>query len=340
MEQRTALDKQGYIQRNLLDKKDFSLKRFFLQWEWMLVIILIAVMMINASLSPYFLNYASLRDGTMIFMDKAYIVFPMAMIMILRDIDISVGSTVALSSVVMATMYNSLGVPMELAVVICLAVGALCGFINGLLIVKFKELSAVIVTLGTMILYRGIAYVILEDQASGNFPEWFGFFGWGYVFGIPFILILFIIMAILFGFLLHKTTFGREVFAMGKNPTASRFSGVKVDKIKIIVFTLAGLMAGLTALFLASRMGSTRPNVATMYELDVIAMAALGGVSTAGGKGRIIGTVIAVFIIGYLQYGLGLINIPAQTLLIIVGVLLILAVAVPKIKLPAFIKRK
>jgi rhamnose transport system permease protein len=240
MEQRTALDKQGYIQLNLLDKKDFSLKGFFLQWEWMLVIILIAVMMINASLSPYFLNYASLRDGTMIFMDKAYIVFPMAMIMILRDIDISVGSTVALSSVVMATMYNSLGVPMELAVLICLAVGALCGFINGLLIVKFKELSAVIVTLGTMILYRGIAYVILEDQAAGNFPEWFGFFGWGYVFGIPFILILFIIMAILFGFLLHKTTFGREVFAMGKNPTASRFSGVKVDKIKIIVSLLPG----------------------------------------------------------------------------------------------------
>lgn len=200
MEQRTSLDNQGYIQRNLLDKKDFSLKGFFLQWEWMLVIILIAVMIINANLSPYYLNYASLRDGTMIFLDKAYIVFPMAMIMILRDIDISVGSTVALSSVVMATMYNSLGVPMELAIVICLAVGALCGLINGLLIVMFKELSAVIVTLGTMILYRGIAYVILEDQSAGNFPEWFGFFGWGYVFGIPFILILFVIMAIVFWF--------------------------------------------------------------------------------------------------------------------------------------------
>ncbi|MCM3443636.1 ABC transporter permease [Metabacillus halosaccharovorans] len=340
MEQRTLLDKQGYIHRDLLDKKEFSLKRFFLQWEWMLVFILIVVMVINSNLSPYFLNYASLRDGTMIFLDKAFIVFPMAMIMILRDIDISVGSTVALSSVVMATMYNSLGVPMELAIVICLAVGALCGLINGLLIVKFKELSAVIVTLGTMILYRGIAYVILEDQSSGSFPEWFGFFGWGYVFGIPFILILFIGMAIVFGLLLHKTTFGRQVFAMGKNPTASRFSGVKVDRIKIIVFTLAGLMAGLTALFLSSRMGSTRPNVANMYELDVIAMAALGGISTAGGKGKIIGTVIAVFIIGYLQYGLGLINIPAQTLLIVVGALLILAVAVPKVKLPSFLKRK
>jgi rhamnose transport system permease protein len=339
MEQRTMLDKQGYLHRDILAKKEFSLKRFFLQWEWMLVIILGIVLIINANLSPYFLNYASLRDGTMTFLDKAYIVFPMAMIMILRDIDISVGSTIALSSVVMATTYNNLGVPMELAIVICLAVGALCGLINGLLIVKFKELSAVIVTLGTMILYRGIAYIVLEDQSSGNFPDWFGFFGWGYIYGIPFILILFVIVAIIFGFLLHKTTFGRQVFAIGKNPTASRFSGVKVDKVKIIVFTLAGLMAGLTALFLASRMGSTRPNVANMYELDVISMAALGGVSTAGGKGKIIGTVIAVFIIGYLQYGLGLINIPSQTLLIVVGVLLILAVAVPKIKLPTFRKK-
>jgi rhamnose transport system permease protein len=340
MEPRTILDHQGYIKRDILDKKDFSLKGFFLQWEWMLVIILVAVFLINSFLSPYFFNYPSLRDGTMTFLDKAFIVFPMAMVMILRDIDISVGSTVALSSVVMATAYNSLGVPMEMAVVLCLAVGALCGLINGILIVKFKELSAVIVTLGTMILYRGIAYVILEDQSSGNFPEWFGFFGWGYVFGIPFILILFVVFAIVFGIVLHKTTFGRQIFAIGKNPTASRFSGVKVDKIKIIVFTLAGVMAGLTALFLASRMGSTRPNVANMYELDVIAMAALGGISTAGGKGKIIGTFIAVFIVGYLQYGLGLINIPAQTLLIVVGALLIFAVAVPKIKLPKLVKKK
>lgn len=336
---KTTTSQQEYIPRTLLDKKSFSFKNFFLQWEWMLILILLAVFLINSNLSPYFFNYSSLRDGTMIFLDKAFIVFPMALVMILRDIDISVGSTVALSSVVMATSYNMLGLPMEVAIVICLAVGALCGLINGLLIVKFKELSAVIVTLSTMILYRGIAYVILEDQASGKFPEWFGFFGWGYVFGIPFILILFVIIAIAFGLLLHKTTFGREVYAMGKNPTASRFSGVKVDKIKIIVFTLAGLMAGLTAIFLTSRMGSARPNIATMYELDVIAMAALGGISTAGGKGRILGTVIAIFIIGYLQYGLGLINIPAQTLLIVIGILLILAVSVPKIKVPTFLSK-
>ncbi|MGM0922974.1 MAG: ABC transporter permease [Bacillota bacterium] len=330
MEHRNAAPEQ-YTKRTIVNSKPFSAKSFFLQWEWMLVLILLIVMMINTNLSPYFLSAESLRDGTMVFLDKAFIVFPMALVMILRDIDISVGSTVALSSVVMATLYSQLAVPMEAAIVICLLVGALCGLINGLLIVKFKELSAVIITLGTMILYRGIAYIILENQAAGNFPEWFKILGWGYMNGIPLILIFFIITAVLYTLLLHKTTFGRQIYAIGKNPTASRFSGIQIDKIKIIVFTLTGLMAAVTALFLVSRMGSTRPNVAMMYELDIIAMAALGGISTAGGKGRMIGTVIATFIIGYLQYGLGLINISSQTLLIIIGILLIFAVAVPKI---------
>jgi rhamnose transport system permease protein len=261
----------------------------------------------------------------------------MVLIMILRDIDISVASIVALSSVVMAHLYT-LGVPMEIAVLICLAVGAVCGLINGLLIVKFKELSAVIVTLATMIIYRGIAYIILEDQSAGSFPEWFGFLGWGYVYGIPFILIAFVVLAVIFGLLLHKTTFGRRVYAIGNNPTASRFSGVQVDKIKII--TLAGIMAAITALFLTSRMGSTRPNVALGYELDVIAMVVLGGISTAGGKGKMLGAIIAIFLIGYLRYGLGLINIPAQVLMIIIGLLLIIAVMVPNLKPKAKAKTK
>lgn len=323
---------ETYVHRKLEAHKPFSTKQFFLQWEWLLVLILIGVMALNTLLSPYFLNVTSLRDATMIFLDKSFIVFPMAFIMIMREIDISVGSTVALSSVVMATAYNVLGMPMEVAVIMCLLVGALCGLLNGLLITKFPELSAVIVTLATMILYRGIAYIILEDQASGNFPEWFGFFGWGYIFGVPFILIVFVIIAILFGLLLHKTSFGRRVFAIGHNDVASKFSGVNVNRTKLIVYTLAGVMAALTAVFLASRMGSTRPNIANGYELDVIAMAALGGISTAGGKGRLIGTVIAIFIIGYLQYGLGLINIPSQTLMIIIGALLLFAVIVPKVK--------
>lgn len=319
-------------QRRIIAKQDFTLKGFFFQWEWMLILIFIIVNIINANLSPYYLNFENLRDATMTFLDKAFIVLPMAFILILGEIDISVGSIVALTSVIMATLYNA-GVPMELAIMIALAAGTLCGFINGLLIIKFKELSAVIVTLSTMIIYRGIAYIILEDQSAGKFPDWYSFLGWGYIGNVPFILIVFTVFSIIFGLLLHKTTFGKHIYAIGSNSTASRYSGVQVDKIRVIVFTLAGLMAAITALFLTSRMGSTRPNVAYGYELDVIAMAVLGGISTAGGKGRIIGTILAIFLIGYLQYGLGLINVPSQVLLIIIGLLLILAVTVPNLKI-------
>jgi rhamnose transport system permease protein len=315
----------------ILGKQDFSYRSFFLQWEWMLVLLFITVNIINANLSPYYFEFHSLRDATMTFLDKSFIVLPMVFIMILGDIDISVASTVALSSVIMADLYN-MGVPMVLAMMICLLIGIICGLINGLLIVKFKELSAVIVTLATMIIYRGIAYIILEDQASGKFPEWYSFLGWGYVGGVPFILIIFVVFAIAFALLLHKTIFGRRIYAMGNNVTASRFSGVQVDKIKIIVFMLTGLMAAITALFLTSRMGSTRPNIATGYELDVIAMVVLGGISTTGGKGRMIGAIIAIFLIGFLRNGLGLINVPAQVLLIIIGLLLIFAVMVPNLK--------
>lgn len=317
--------------KNIVSKKEFTLKGFFFQWEWLLVIIFIAINIINSFLSPYYMDPKRLLDATMTFLDKAFIVLPMAFVIILGDIDISVASTVALSSVVMAVLYNS-DVPMVIAMVICLMVGTICGFINGILIAKFKELSAVIVTLSTQIIYRGIAYIILEDQAAGKFPQWYNSLGWGYVAGIPLILIVFAAFAVIYGLLLHKTIFGRYVYAMGNNITASRFSGVQVDKIKIIVFTLAGLMSGVTALFLTSRMGSTRPNVATGYELDVIAMVVLGGVSTSGGKGRIIGTIISIFLIGYLRNGLGLVNVPAQTQLIIVGLLLIFAVMIPNIK--------
>jgi rhamnose transport system permease protein len=325
--------------RVIASKKDFSLKVFFLQWEWLLVLIILAVFIMNMNLSEYFLDYNNLRDATMGFLDKAFIVLPMVFIILMGDIDISVGSIVALSSVIMADLYNH-GVPMELAVLICLAVGALCGWVNGMLIVRFKELSSVIVTLATMIIYRGIAYILLEDQASGSFPSWFKFLGWDYIGGIPFILIAFAAAVIIFAYLLHKTTFGRKVYAIGNNPTAALYSGVPVDRIKVIVFTLAGLMAAVTALFLTSRMGSTRPNIATGYELEVIAMVVLGGISTAGGKGRMIGAILAVFLIGFLRYGLGLVNVSAQSLLIILGLLLIVAVAIPQLKMRVGASRK
>lgn len=325
-------------ERTVLMEKTWSWKKFFLQWEWLLVVIFILINIMNSSLSPYYLSLDTFVSTPMTFLDKAFIVFPMTLVIILGNIDISVGSTVALSSVVMAVSYNA-GLPMPAAMALCLVVAALCGGFNGLLMTRLKELSAVIVTLSTMIIYRGIAYIILEDQASGRFPGWFSFFGWGYVGPIPFIVIVFALCAVAFALLLHKTAFGRQVYGMGNNLTACRYSGVRTDRVIMTVSLLTGLMSGFTAIFLTSRMGSTRPNVAAGYELEVIAMVVLGGVSTSGGIGRIGGPILAVFIIGFLSYGLGLVNTQAQVLLIILGLLLILSVLVLNVRFPNKSKR-
>ena len=314
----------------LESKRELSLRKILLSWEIMLIVLLIGIMIMNASLSPHFLNFSTIIEATRVFLDGAFLVFPMVFIIILGGIDISVGSTVALASVLMGVSFD-MGLPMSLAIVIALVTGALCGFINGFLVTKFKELSPVIITLGTMITFRGIAYMILENQSIGGFPSWFGALGWGNVLGIPIMLVAFAISASVFSLLLHRTNYGRQVYAIGKNETASRFSGVNTDRVKIIAFALAGLMAAVTAVFLTSRMGSTRPNIASNYELEAIAMVALGGVSTAGGKGAMFGPIICVFIIGYLQFGLGIVNVSSQTLMIVIGLLLIISVSVPKI---------
>jgi rhamnose transport system permease protein len=318
-------------ERTLSIKKPWRWKRFFLQWEWLLCIIFILIHVINSFISPWYLSANTFFSAPMNFLDKAFIVLPMMLVIILGQIDISVSSNVALSAVMMAVIYNA-GVPMPLAMLCALVLGTIFGGINGLLLVKFKELPAMIVTLSTMTIYRGIAYVILEDQASGNFPSWFSFLAWGYVGPFPFILIVFVVAAVIFGFLLHKTAFGRSVYGMGSNLLACRYSGIKTDRILVTVFLLTGLMSAVCAIFLSSRMGSTRPNVATGYEMDVIAMVVLGGVSTSGGIGRIAGPLLAIFIIGFLNYGLGLINVSAQVILIILGLLLVLSVLIMNIR--------
>lgn len=330
----------GKINRVIKTQKRFSWKGFFLQWEWLLVVLFIGINIMNANLSPYYMNSDGLLIATSSFLEKAFIALPMAFILVLGEIDISVASTVALSSVLMGVSYNNLGVPMIVAVMICLVTGTLCGFINGFILTKFKELAPMIVTLGTQILYRGIATIILKDQASGNFPMWFSEIYWGSIGSIPYMLIVFIVLSIIFGVVLHKTTFGRRVFAIGSNRVTSRYSGVQVDKIRLLIYTITGTMASVTALFLTSRMGSTRPNIAQGYELEAIAMVVLGGISTSGGKGRFIGAIISIFVIGFLRYGLGLVNVSSQVMLIIIGALLIVAVMIPNLKLKGLGKAK
>ena len=181
-----------------------------------------------------------------------------------------------------------------------------------------------------MSLFRGISFIILGDQAYKGYPASFAYFGQGYVWSIvSFELALFVVAAAIYWFVLHRTNFGRRVFAIGNNALAAQFSGVRVGRIKLILFCLTGLMAGIAAVLITSRLGSTRPSIAQGYELECITMVVLGGVSILGGAGSIAGVVLAALIMGLVTFGLGLLNVPGIVMSIFVGSLLILVIALP-----------
>lgn len=301
------------------------------QWEVTLLFIFFIIIIINSNLSPYFLDYTNLMNTTFNFMEKAIIALPMIFVIICGDIDISVASIIALSSVFMG-MASHAGVNTFGLVAIGLFAGLVAGFLNGFVITKFG-IPAIAVTLGSMSLFRGIAYVILGDKAFTKYPSSFAYFGQGYIGNtmIPFELILFLILAIIFGIILHRTTMGRKVFAIGNNSTTASFSGIPVNKIRLIIFTVTGLCSGLASILLTSRIGSTRPNIASGWELEIITTVVLGGVAITGGKGNIFGVVISIFIIGFLKFGMGLINVPGKVMTIIIGFLLVLAIMLPEL---------
>lgn len=320
-------------EENYLTKKQAGgLAKFIFTWEFILLLIFFGIQVINTSLSPNYLSQGSLSTALMNFLDKSFMIFPMAMILLLGEIDISVGSTVALSAVSLGMTFEATG-SMPLAIVVCLLVATSCGVINGILINLFPELPTMIITLSTLTFYRGIAYILLENQSISGFPLWYQQLGWGSIGPVPLMLIIFLLVAGIFTCILYKSSFGREIYAMGNNRKASYFSGIKTKKNLLLVYSVMGLMAGVTALFLSSRMSSVRADVATGYELEVIAMCVLGGISTSGGKGKMLGPIIAAFIIGFLRYGLGIINLRAQTITMILGVLLIVSVLITRVDL-------
>jgi rhamnose transport system permease protein len=214
-------------------------------------------------------------------------------------------------------------------VLIGIGTGLACGAFNGLLVAGLK-LPSIVVTIGTMSLFRGISYIVLGDQAYGKYPADFAYFGQGYVFWVfSFEFVLFLVMAFIFGVLLHRTNFGRQVYVIGNNAMAARFSGIPVDRVKFILFLLTGLMSGIAAVCLTSRLGSTRPSIAQGWELEVVTMVVLGGVSILGGAGTIAGVVIAAFVMGLVTFGLGLLNVPGIVMSIFIGLLLIVTIALP-----------
>ncbi len=327
--------------RTIAYEKKVTAKSILLRWESLLVLIFLAVNVMNVSLSPNYLNLHNLFTNINSFLVKGFIALPMAYILLLGDIDLSVGSTVCLAGTVLGVVYNSTN-NIVLAIVACMAVGVACGALNGLLVTKFTELAPMIVTLATQTLYRGLSEVILGDTSTAGMRnvKWFGQLYDARLGPVPYMFILFAVLAVIFGLIMHKTPFGRRMYAIGANKTAAMYAGVHVGRIRMIVFTVTGLICGLSAVFYAAWMGSVKNDIATGYELEAISMCVLGGISTDGGKGNFPGAIIAIFIIGLLRYGLGLINLPTQIIRIIIGALLIVVVMVPNLKIRTHRKKK
>lgn len=316
------------LHRSLPDRLDNPLKSAVMSWESLLVLVAVAIFILNSFASPYFLNAYSLSDLTFNFTEKALIALAMALLIISGEIDLSVAAIIALASTMMGLALQ-FGADTPVLIAVGVGVGILCGAFNGFLVTGLK-LPSIVVTIGTMSLFRGIAFIVLGDQSFKGYPKSFSWLGQGYVWWvIPFELVLFLVCAVIYYVLLHRTNFGRRIFAIGNNDVAARFSGVRVERVKFILFCLTGLMSGLAAVLLTARLGSTRPSIAEGFELEAITMVVLGGVSILGGAGSILGVVLAALIVGLVTFGLGLLNVPGIVMTIFTGSLLIVVIALP-----------
>lgn len=312
-------------------KKPFNPLSFFLRWEWILVVLIVLVSVLNSCLSPYFLNMSNLFDMTFNFMERGFITLIMTFVIISGNMDFSVASTLALSSCIMGITYQG-GANIWAAVFITLCVGLLAGWLNGVLITRLR-IPSFAVTLGTYAFYRGVAWVLLENNAVTNFPTQFTVLGQGDIPGteFPIPMLFYILLLIPAAVILHRTTLGRYTYAIGGNKEVSRFSGIQTDRIVRILFMVSGLISAIAGIFMAARYGSVRADIAPDVTLDVVTVVVLGGVSIMGGTGTIAGVVLSLFLLGIVRYGMNLINIPPQEQIVITGLLLIFSVFIPQV---------
>ena len=322
------MSEQKTITRHIPDRLDSLLHSAIFSWQTLLLTVAIGIFVINSFASPYFLDPWSLSDATFNFTEKALIALAMALVIISGEIDLSVAAIIALASTMMGIALQ-FGADTPVLVVVGLLSGLVCGAFNGLLVTGLG-LPSIVITIGTMSFFRGISFIVLGDQAFKGYPIDFAYFGQGYVWWvISFEFVLFVVSAIIFYALLHKTNFGRQIFVIGNNPIAAQFSGVRVGRVKFLLFCLTGLMSGVAAILLTSRLGSTRPSIASGWELEIITFVVLGGVNILGGAGSILGVVIAAFIMGMVTFGFGLQNVPGIVMSVFTGALLICVIALP-----------
>jgi len=305
-------------------------------WERVLIALIALVYLafglgIDGFLSPF-----ALADSTTNMSEKALIALAMALLVIAGEIDLSIAATMALCSLAMGFAMKA-GAGLPLMLLAALATGVACGALNGWLVTRWR-LPSIVVTIGTLSLYRGLAQVALGDQAITGYPEHLSTWGngtLGDLLGQPGLIvpIEFVVMAVMavgVGLFLHRTVHGRRIYAIGANATASQFSGIAVNRYRWGLFIFAGVMAALAAVLLTGRIGSTRPNLAMGWELEAVTIVILGGVAIEGGRGSIVGTVLAAVLLGSFTFALGMLNVSGIVMSMIIGALLIIAMVLPR----------
>ncbi len=308
-----------------------SLRQSLVSWEGFLLLVLVVLFAANAVASPFFLTPSNQVNLFQLSIEKVIVALVMTFVIINGEIDLSVASVMGLAACAFGWLFH-LGVPAPLAVVLCLLVGLLCGAFNAFWIVRFG-LPSLVVTLATMIAFRGLARVLVEDQSIGDFPAWFDRLGQQPLLGpFPLALIIFFALAVLAWMILQRTAFGRKVTFIGANRAVAEYSGVEVARVKATLFVASSAVAALAGLLYAARLGAIRGDIAAGFELDVITIVLLGGVSIFGGVGTITGTVLAILIVLSLRNGMALADLTGHIQSGILGLLLIISVMVPVIR--------
>lgn len=301
-----------------------------LRWESLLAVILAVVIVVNIQMSEHYLGVDNFVNLFHLSIEKIIVALIMTFIIINAEIDLSVASLMGLSACLFAWLYHE-GVPAEGAILIALATGTICGAFNGFWI-AYAGLPSLVVTLAGLIMFRGAARILLEDRSIGLFPQWYNDLGQPDLVGpLSFGLIVFAILFVVCLIVLHFTAFGRYVYIIGNNRQAARYAGIRVRRTKMILFTGSGLVSSLGGLLLAARLGTVRANVAEEFELDIITMVLLGGVSIFGGTGTLVGVGLSILVVLNLRNGMSLAHYSGNIQTSVVGVLLIASVLLPNL---------
>ncbi len=297
-------------------------------WEGFLLVVLLLIVIFNSLQVPAYLSISNQINLFNLSIEKIIVALVMTFIIINAEIDLSVSSMMGLSACTLAYLY-SLGMPIWAAFLIGLLVGVLGGAFNGFWIARVG-LPSLVVTLAMLIGFRGLARVLLEDRSIGDFPEWFDALGQQPLVGpFPLSLIIFVVLLVVAIIILQYSGFGRYVYVIGNSSDVARYSGVKVQQIKMILFTASGAIAALAGLLFAARLGAVRGDLAWGFELDIITMVLLGGVSIFGGSGSMFGVLLSILIVLNLRNGMSLANITGHLQTGVIGILLILSVLIP-----------